>query len=86
MNAVLEVLGSMGVAFIIKGSNYCLKCASGDPNTGSGSSIEFNLQVYKANMTTHMVDIKRNNGSPVMFLDLCDRLKSMLDSKLPTCD
>jgi serine/threonine protein kinase len=43
MNTILEALGSMGVAFIIKGSNYCLKCASGDPNTGNNSSIEFIL-------------------------------------------
>jgi hypothetical protein len=86
MNAVFEAFASMGVVFIIKSSDYCLKCASGDPSSGNGMTIEFNLRVYKASSTTHMVDIKRNSGSPIMFLDLSDRLKSMLDSKLPACD
>ena len=30
MNVVIETLGQMGVAFVIKGSDYCLKCNFGD--------------------------------------------------------
>ena len=43
MHAVLEVLGLMGVVYIIKGSDYNLKCAFGDLNSDSGLTVEFML-------------------------------------------
>ena len=86
INSVLEALGNLGVAFIIKGSDYCLKCATADLDTENGTGLEFMIQLYKVDEKTHMIDVKRTFGSPIIFIDLCDRLKTMVDKKLPALD
>lgn len=95
MSALLKTLAEVGVGVSIKSADYCLKCVVEDkqeaqteiPAESSAvlpSLIEFTIQVYRIDKTNeaHMIDIKRNSGSSIVFMDYCDRLSRYLDTLL----
>ena len=86
MNVVIETLNQLGVSFVIKGSDYCLKCSYGEANSQNSPPLEFMVQLYKADPEVYMIDLKRTLGSPLCFLDFSNKLKKLLDSKLQTFD
>lgn len=89
---IIHVFSQMNVAFVIKSSNYHMKCnynPTGDSKANEQMLLEdadsidsqilqFSVQLYKISPKLHLVDIKRNSGNSLMFLDFSSKLRSKL--------
>ena len=94
MNAVLQTLTELGIGVQTKSKDYSIKCVLEDETHKEDSMLDeneedcildFTIQIYSVDKRCkyHMVDIKRGTvGSPLVFMDVSDKLKMVLDKKL----
>lgn len=92
---IIHIFSQMNVAFVIKSSSYNMKChfnPSGDSamseemitedvESQDSQSIQFSIQLYKIASKLHLVDIKRNSGNTLMFIDFSSKLRAKLLAK-----
>lgn len=98
MNALLETLTKLRIAYNIKSASFNLKCTYdlSDMNSLSKgemaeenleeelkeSAISFTVQVYRVAPNVHMIDIKRSEGGVLLFLDLVHNIREEMRSRL----
>jgi len=94
LSKIIGIFTKINVAFVIKSSSYNLKChfnPSGDNSISDQMSqedtaseslespiLQFSVQLYKIHPKQHLVDIRRSDGNPLVFLDFCSKLRKLL--------